>query len=141
MSESTTQQLITDLENRGVRVLAKADQLVLDAPKGVLTPHEVERIRAYKAALLTLLAARKNQERTKADRLAKRGYDFDSSAPSANALRQAALEEARAAGQWLPPCPVCHAARYWLTLTGNVICGSCCAAYWRVEELRVAPLQ
>lgn len=130
MSEST-QKLIA----------AEADQLVLDAPKGILTPDEVERIRAHKAALVTLLAERRDRERTKADRLTKRGYDFDPSTPSANALRRAALEEARAAGNWLPPCPVCHGVRYWLALNGNVICGSCRAAYWRVEELRVAQVQ
>ncbi len=54
MSESA-QQLIADLENRGIRLLADGGRLILDAPKGALTPQEVERIRAHKAGIMALL--------------------------------------------------------------------------------------
>ncbi len=57
MNESA-RRLIADLKTRDVRFLAEADRLVLDAPKGVLTPQELERIRAAKPALLALFAPR-----------------------------------------------------------------------------------
>jgi hypothetical protein len=55
MSESA-KQLIAGLQTRDVHLLAKADRLVLDAPRGVLTPQEVERIRAAKGDLMAFLA-------------------------------------------------------------------------------------
>lgn len=134
-------EILTELYNRGVHIEPRPHGGVRLVPARLIDPDLFNRICVHKTELLALLASRQEEERREADRRAKRGYDVDSSAPSAHALRQAALEEARSAGRWLPPCPACRGARYWLTLTGNVICGSCCAAYWRVEELRVAPLQ
>jgi len=51
------QQMIADLETRGVRLLADGGRLILDAPKGALTLQEVTRIRAAKPELLALLAS------------------------------------------------------------------------------------
>ncbi len=56
MSEST-QQLIADLQTRGIRLLADGGRLILDAPKGALEPQELERIRANKPGLLAHLHA------------------------------------------------------------------------------------
>jgi hypothetical protein len=56
MNESA-QHLIADLEIHGVRLLIDGSQLILDAPRGVLTAQEVEHIRAVKPELLAALKA------------------------------------------------------------------------------------
>jgi DNA polymerase I-like protein with 3'-5' exonuclease and polymerase domains/site-specific DNA-adenine methylase len=49
---------LDDLRSRGVKLTARGDRLHLDAPKGVLTPDLVGRVRLHKLELLQLLAAR-----------------------------------------------------------------------------------
>jgi len=54
----TTTSLLNDLQRLGVDVTAKGDKLVVNAPKGVLTPEVRSRIAEQKVALLALLSAR-----------------------------------------------------------------------------------
>jgi hypothetical protein len=53
----TTTSLLSDLQRLGVDVTAKGDKLVINAPKGVLTPEIRARIAEQKVALLALLSA------------------------------------------------------------------------------------
>jgi len=54
----STPALLADLESRGIRLTATGpDRLHVDAPKGVLTPDLLDRLRLHKAALLSILAA------------------------------------------------------------------------------------
>jgi hypothetical protein len=71
-------EILAATRNLGVRLSADGETIIA-RQKGA-TPRELaEAICVHKTELLGLLAARKNEERRKADRLAKRGYDFDSS--------------------------------------------------------------
>jgi hypothetical protein len=48
-------ELLADLRRRGVRFTVTGDRLRLSAPRGVLTPFELDDLRAAKPALLTAL--------------------------------------------------------------------------------------
>jgi hypothetical protein len=53
---SGSSELLTDCRAHGVRlVLAGNDNLMIDAPRDVLTPDLLERLRAHKAELVALL--------------------------------------------------------------------------------------
>jgi hypothetical protein len=52
-----TAALVEDLERRGVRLRAHGDQLVVDAPRGVLTTEITSALSSEKPALLRLLAS------------------------------------------------------------------------------------
>jgi hypothetical protein len=48
--------LIDRLAERGVRLLPRGDRLAVEAPRGVVTPADLDALRTCKAALLALLA-------------------------------------------------------------------------------------
>jgi hypothetical protein len=50
--------IVTRLEKQGVRLDAEADKVWVDAPKGVLTPADLERLRGMKPYLLAYLRQR-----------------------------------------------------------------------------------
>ena len=86
-------EILAELGARNVRPLLVGDKLKLRGPADRITPELVERVRACKTELLGLLAADRqrpgiaridllNAERREADRQARRGYDFDATAPS-----------------------------------------------------------
>ncbi|MBC8422883.1 hypothetical protein H8E07_02050, partial [bacterium] len=54
-------ELLSSLEADGVRLTIKGDRLVLDAPKGVLSPSQIEEIRPYKPELLAILSERRGK--------------------------------------------------------------------------------
>ena len=57
----TARELLASLEADGVRLTIKGDRLVLDAPKGVLSPSQIEEIRPYKPELLAILSERRGK--------------------------------------------------------------------------------
>lgn len=56
----TPQELLAELDRRGVILTPVGDKLRYDAPAGVLTPDLKEAMRQHKADLLVLLRAREN---------------------------------------------------------------------------------
>lgn len=54
----TPLELLSDLEDRGVRLQAAGDWITFEAPRGVLQDAEREALRAHKAAVLALLRGR-----------------------------------------------------------------------------------
>jgi hypothetical protein len=55
--------LVRDLEQQGVRLYVKGDQLVVDAPKGVLTTAIRSALASEKPAVVQLLTAGEHQQR------------------------------------------------------------------------------
>lgn len=159
--------ILTEFDRRGITLRVEGDNLIAK-PLSAVTPELREAARQHKAELLARLRLDENRAaetrgithanshppiapesaqpnndddaRRERDRLARRGCDFDASSPSAVALRQDQLEMARVNGRWLPNCPKCNGTRFWLTTAGNIICGACSAAHWRVKILQIAPL-
>jgi hypothetical protein len=99
---SQTAQIVAQLEAVGIRVAAVGDRLSL-APKSRVTPAIIDLARKHKPDLLAYLTSARrtpeivdcvksgaevewivglDAERHEADRQAKRGYDFDPTAPS-----------------------------------------------------------
>jgi hypothetical protein len=85
--------ILAELSSRGLHIEPRPNGNLYIAPKDLLTPELLERVRAHKAALLAHLRAsgeqaevdriaRLDAERREADRQATRGYDFDLTAPS-----------------------------------------------------------
>ena len=58
----TPLELLANLEARGVRLTARADRLVYDAPAGVMTAELLGLLRANRAELLAALTARPQPE-------------------------------------------------------------------------------
>lgn len=56
-STGTAAALLDELAGRGVRLRLVSDGLKLDAPKGVLTPDLIQRVKADKPALLRLVGS------------------------------------------------------------------------------------
>lgn len=52
----TARDLLAALRVDGVCITANGDRLTLDAPKGLLTPEQLDQVRALKPGLLALLA-------------------------------------------------------------------------------------
>ena len=112
----TTAALLEQLQHKGIRIRVERDQLVVDAPKGVLTEPLRQAIRVQKVALLTVLAQ---------------------TAP----VRDAATTVPHGTAQALPPgqlvlsavatpsapwrCRCCHGTRRWQSISGVEICGRC----------------
>ncbi len=63
----TVAEIVTYLEQHGVRVRLAGSELEIDAPEGSLTPALVERIRARKTELLAFLASAAERYDWKAD--------------------------------------------------------------------------
>jgi len=57
----TARELLASLESDGVQLSIKGDRLVLNAPKGVLSPSRIEEIRPYKPELLAIVAERRGE--------------------------------------------------------------------------------
>jgi hypothetical protein len=57
-------QIIADLASRGISLAAEADGLAIDAPKGALTPADLDRLRVLKPHLLAYLRERRTADRT-----------------------------------------------------------------------------
>ena len=57
----TARELLAQLEADDVRLTIKGDRLVLNAPKGVLSPERIEEIRPYKPELLAIVSERRCQ--------------------------------------------------------------------------------
>lgn len=63
----TAGELLQDLRQRGVQLIADGDALAYRAARGVLTPESVEALRQHKAELLALLRAEDRCPRTGAE--------------------------------------------------------------------------
>ena len=57
----TARELLAQLEADDVRLTIKGDRLVLNAPKGVLSPERIEEIRPYKPELLAIVSERRGE--------------------------------------------------------------------------------
>ena len=57
----TARELLAQLEAEDVRLTVKGDRLVLNAPKGVLSPDRIEEIRPFKPELLAIVIGRQHQ--------------------------------------------------------------------------------
>ena len=104
------QGLIVELAARGIRLIPNPPKLIA-VPAAKLTEVDGDRIRQNKADLLALLAAKHEQaesdrlarldaERHEADRRAKRGYDFDPSAPSHADREKAEIDRLASIDGW-----------------------------------------
>jgi hypothetical protein len=108
------QSLIAELATRGIRLIPNPPKLIA-VPAAKLTDKDCEVIRRHKAGLLALLVVRQEQaetdriarldaERREVDRQAKRGYDFDPSAPSHIEREEAEIGRLASIDGWrLPP--------------------------------------
>ena len=61
----TARELLAQLEADDVRLTIKGDRLVLNAPKGVLSPERIEEIRPYKPELLAIVSGRRGEPASK----------------------------------------------------------------------------
>ena len=88
----TAHEIISELTRRGVALRAEGDRIIA-RPLSAVPPELREAVRQHKTAVLNLLCvdheqaeiariARLDAERREADRQARRGYDFDATAPS-----------------------------------------------------------
>lgn len=86
-------EIVTELRALGIRAESRGNGGVRLVPARVIDPRLRERIIAHKKEVIARLRAEQEQaetariarldaERREADRLAKRGYDFDENAPS-----------------------------------------------------------
>ena len=57
----TTEELIADLQRRGVHLSARGDRVCIDAPAGVITPNTRNVLAAQKAELLRLLTGERRE--------------------------------------------------------------------------------
>ena len=107
--------LLTDLRARGVRIEPRPNGNLYIAPKERLTPELVQHVREHKAQLLDLLRAghhvqaesdhiaHLDAERSEADRITRRGFDFDPTAPShEDYLRAQPIPEIKSDPHWTP---------------------------------------
>lgn len=102
-------ELLIELQHRGIRIRADGDKVCL-SPANAVMPELVEAIRTRKLDLLALLReqaeidriARLDAERREADRQAKRGYDFDPSAPSHIEREEAEIDRLARGDGWQP---------------------------------------
>jgi len=60
----TIEDLIAELQNRGVILKVNGDRLLVDAPAGVLSPEIRDSLRVQKSMIVDLLRSRQNFERT-----------------------------------------------------------------------------
>jgi hypothetical protein len=84
--------LLTELGRRGIRIEPRPNGNLYLAPKDLLTPELVERVRSHKAELVALLSTPQPDSeaervarldaRHEQDRLIGRGHDVDPTAPS-----------------------------------------------------------
>ncbi len=63
----SARELLVQLEADDVRLTIKGDRLVLNAPKGWLSPARIEEIRPYKPELLAIITERRGQLASKED--------------------------------------------------------------------------
>ena len=71
----TAEEMIVDLQRRGVRLSARDGRVRIDAPAGVITPHLRSALAAQKPELLQLLAS--ERQRAAAFHFADGQMDFD----------------------------------------------------------------
>ncbi len=58
----TAREMLAKLEADDVRLTIKGDRLVLNAPRGTLSPERIEDLRPYKPALMALVAEREVEQ-------------------------------------------------------------------------------
>lgn len=109
-------QLLTELKGRGVMLEAKGDRLVIDAPKGTVTPELREVLAERKAELLTLLKVND----------AEIAWRVAAILPQIPATGLIPFLVARNEFKWKRG--LCHSCGDSLSVNENYVCGPCSRA-------------
>ncbi len=155
----TPSQLLVELQGRDVRVAVADGKLILNAPRGALTPELIDQIRQHKAELISRLSFTAKgphsetvrEHQPEAITLVGTADDPPVVEFTYDALPEWAIDQALAAfpievtQPQIPMCFCCHQRRWWKSAIGKQITCAVChppvsprvVAEWIGEQVAV----